>query len=261
MTIEEGIRPACGLCCTILEDFGVKYQGHTALQNVNLHIHCGELTAIIGPNGAGKSSLLKAILGEVEHSGRLSYLDADNHKADKPVIGYVPQKLDFDPTTPLTVEDFFGSIQSRWPVWLGSSLYNRQRTRKMLDRVEAGHLYRRKLGELSGGELQRVLLALALEPVPDLLLLDEPVTGIDQQGMKLFYQMLNDFRHEYDLSIIIISHELELVAQYADRVVLLNRTIQASGLAAEVYSHPAFLEQFGKVPFAPLDNYRIIRED
>lgn len=260
MTEDFANKPACGLCCTILDDFGVKYQSHTALENINLHIHCGELTAIIGPNGAGKSTLLKAILGEVEHSGHLSYLDADNRKADHPVIGYVPQKLDFDLTTPITVRDFFCAVQGRRPVWTGASSAHGRRALDMLSRVEAAHLYKRKLGELSGGELQRVLLALALEPVPDLLLLDEPVTGIDQQGMKLFYHMLDDFRRAYDLSIIVISHELDLVAQYADRVVLLNKRILANGKVSEVYSHPAFLSHFGRVPFELPPAYQIIEE-
>ncbi len=258
---EPLIRPACGLCCTILENFGVKYQEHTALQGIHLHIHCGDLTAIIGPNGAGKSTLFKAMLGELPHSGRLYYLDAENQRAGKPIIGYVPQKLDFDPTIPLTVNDFFASVQGKWPVWMGMPAGRRQHTMDLLARVEAAHLINRKLGELSGGELQRVLLAMALEPVPDLLLLDEPVTGVDVHGMKLFYQMLNDFRHSYDLSIIIISHELGLLSKYADRVILLNKTILASGTALEVFADPQFAAHFGTALTPGGPDYFIREED
>ncbi len=260
----NSIRPehkACGLCCTILENFGVKYQDQVILDDISMHIHCGELTAIIGPNGAGKSTLFKALLGEVAHSGRLFFMDADNQRAGKPVIGYVPQRMDFDPTIPLRVEDFFSSVQGRWPVLLGPASGKRQRTLAMLNRVDASHLLHRKLGELSGGELQRVLLALALEPVPDLLLLDEPATGIDIAGMKLFYQMLDEFRREYDLSILVISHEMELVARYADRVILLNRCLLASGRPAEVFAHPQFEAQFGFKPALFPPDYRIREEE
>ena len=108
----------CGLCCTKIENFGVVIGSMTILENVNIHIHCGELTAIIGPNGAGKSTLLKAILGEVPHTGELKYLDSGGGMSGKPLIGYVPQQPSFDPGTPASVLDLFIAAGSRFPVWL-----------------------------------------------------------------------------------------------------------------------------------------------
>ena len=114
---------------------------------------------------------------------------------------------------------------SRSPVWLHIPKRVEQRARECLARAEADHLLYKRLGALSGGELQRVLLSLALDPVPELLLLDEPVSGIDQKGLEMFYGLLSDIRRNYDLSIIMVSHDLDLVVRHADRLVLLNGTV------------------------------------
>ncbi|MEN6460159.1 MAG: ATP-binding cassette domain-containing protein, partial [Syntrophomonas sp.] len=179
-------KEPCGLCCTKVEHFGVTRGNTVILDDINLHIHCGELTAIIGPNGAGKSTLLKAILGEIPHNGDLKYLDAAGLHTGHPIIGYVPQRLEFDLGSPISVLDLFAASQTGVPVWVTHSRQLKKRTRSNLARVQAEHLLDRRLGALSGGELQRILLALALDPIPDLLLLDEPVTGVDQRGMELF---------------------------------------------------------------------------
>ncbi|MDD3365227.1 MAG: metal ABC transporter ATP-binding protein, partial [Syntrophomonas sp.] len=105
----------------------------------------------------------------------------------------------------------------------------------------------RRLGDLSGGELQRILLALALDPLPDLLLLDEPVSGIDQLGLEMFFRKVADLRHQYDLSIILVSHDLKLVAQYADRVVFLNQTVQCVGTPEVVFNNEKAIQTFGRV--------------
>lgn len=247
---------ACGLCCTKIENFNVTLSRKVILKDVNLHIHCGEMTAIIGLNGAGKSTLLKAILGEVPHTGQLRFEDKKGIHQNNPIIGYVPQQLDFDPGTPVSVLDFISSSRAIFPVWLGSTKEVRENVIKSLDLVEAGHLIDRKLGNLSGGELQRVLLALALDPIPDLLLLDEPVSGIDQAGMSVFYNLLSKVRKDYDLSIILVSHDLPLVSKYADRVVYLNKTVELSGTPAEVFTNPMIIDAFGFV--TPLNNRPIL---
>lgn len=236
---------ACNLCCTKIENFNVTFGKTEILKEINLHIHCGELTAIIGPNGAGKSTLLKAILGEINHTGRLSFLDAAGKRTNYPTIGYVPQNLRFDAGSPISVIDLFVASQTNKPVWLGHAKKERGKTLEALSRVHAEHLVKKRLGNLSGGELQRVLLALALEPIPDLLLLDEPISGIDQRGMELFYSLVSELREEYDLSIILVSHDLGLVQQYADRVVLLNKVIECIGTPQEVFANPKILEAFG----------------
>lgn len=224
------------MCCTRLENFGVRIGETEILRDINLHIHCGDLMALIGPNGAGKTTLLKAILGEIPHTGALRFLDARNCQARKPIVGYVPQKIDFDPGAPVSVLDLFSAALSSRPVCLGHSRRLRQRAAANLARVQADHLLKRRLGDLSGGELQRVLLALALDPKPDLLLMDEPVSGIDAHGRELFYDLVSDLRRHYDLSIILVSHDLALVSRYAERVVLLNRTVLCDGTPEEVFA-------------------------
>lgn len=226
-----------GLCCTKIEHISVKRGKHEILKDVNLHIHCGELTAIIGSNGSGKTTLLKALLGELPHGGQINYLRKKEQVIKPPVIGYVPQKLEFDISTPMTVLDLFAVSSSRTPVWWRIDSSMKQRVFQNLQLVQAEHLMDRSLGVLSGGELQRVLLALALDPIPNLLLLDEPVSGIDQNGLRIFYEIVAHLRKAYDLSIILISHDLHLVAEYADRVAFLNEgLIKQCGTPGEVFN-------------------------
>ncbi len=222
------------LCETRVENFGVKVGELIIFQDVNFTLNCGELTALIGPNGAGKSTLLKSILGEVAHTGKLNYFDAKG-KHLRPIIGYVPQTLKFDATSPTSVLDLFMACLTWRPVWLFSASSIRERVLKNLQRVQAEYLIDRRLGALSGGELQRVLLALALEPLPDLLLLDEPVSGVDEIGLKIFYELAAKLCAEEDMAILLISHDLEMVKKYADRVILLNKRILRYGNVQEVF--------------------------
>jgi zinc transport system ATP-binding protein len=246
--IEERnlIQGSCGLCCTKIENFGVMRGNYEILKDVNLHIHCGELTAVIGPNGAGKSTLLKAILGDIRHSGTLTFLDAKNERTNRPLMGYVPQKLDLDVSSPASVLDLLTAALSNRPVWLWHNRKLYQKASQSLARVQAEHLISRRLGALSGGEVQRVLLALALNPIPDLLLLDEPVSGIDQNGLQLFYRTVSDLRRNYDMSIILVSHDLKLVAEFADRVVFINnQTVESCGTPQEVFQDKKVVDLFG----------------
>ncbi|MGE5614598.1 MAG: metal ABC transporter ATP-binding protein [Bacillota bacterium] len=233
------------LCCTKIENFSVTMGTVRILENVSMHIHCGELTAIIGPNGAGKTTLLRAILGEVPHTGELKYLDSSGASGGKPLIGYVPQKISFDTDAPASVLDLFIACMSKMPAWLLKPGTVRKKAVEGLAKVKAEHLVDRRLGALSGGEMQRVLLALALDPVPNLLLLDEPSSGIDQGGLELFYNTVSEIRQNYDLSIILVSHDFDLVAKYADRVVLLNRTVITSGTPEQVLNDERTMRLFG----------------
>ena len=233
------------LCCTKIEHFSVKVGQLEIFTNVNLHIHCGQLTAIIGPNGAGKSTLLKSILGVVPHTGSLKYVDAKGKHTGHPVIGYVPQYLDFDVSAPTSVMDIFMACLTDRPVWLCSGKAFRERVLQSLSRVKAEHLIDRRLGALSGGELQRVLLALALDPLPDLLLLDEPVSGVDHNGLELFYEIVAELREKEDIAIILISHDLNLVARHADQVVLMDKGVIMNGTPEEVFGDKRTREIFG----------------
>ena len=239
------IHNNCGLCKVNIENLSV-YDGHKAIiHDVNMEFHCGELTALIGKNGSGKTTLIKALLGERPHSGNISYLDHSDGKIKKLTTGYVPQQLAFDRSTPVSVIDFMAASVSPRPVWLGQKKTLRDSVQKRLDDFSAGHVTDRTLGELSGGELQRVLLATAIEPLPDLLILDEPVSGVDINGLDMFYKKVSELRHKYHMAILLVSHDLSLIKSYADRIVLMDRTVIAQGTPEEVYKTKAFNDIFG----------------
>lgn len=242
-------KDCCGYCCTIIKDFSVKIGRTEILRDVNLHLHCGELTAIIGPNGAGKSTLLKAILGEVKHEGTITFNGSNGIITSRPIVGYVPQQLEFDTAAPVSVQNLFASCMSKKPAWYKPSKKLNQDILKCLSRVQAEGLINKRLGSLSGGELQRVLLALALEPMPQLLLLDEPVSGVDKKGLEVFYEIVCKIRELYDLSIILVSHDLDLVKKHADRVVLIDETVILNGTPEQVFSDKRLHETFGLSSF------------
>jgi zinc transport system ATP-binding protein len=244
---HHGLAPhQCGECCTKLEGLGVSLNGHRVLEDISLHLHCGELTTLVGPNGAGKSTLLRALLGEVAHSGSIHFLPVFGHgREDAPAVGYVPQQLEFDRFSPMSVQDVFSCGTSRWSVALRHSRRDRRTARQALAAVSAEHLLDRKLGALSGGELQRVLLALSLTPTPNLLLLDEPVSGIDLAGREIFYRTVSELRHRLDLSILMVSHDLVGVTAVSDRIVFLNRQIICAGTPAQVIANPEVRRTLG----------------
>ncbi len=239
------IHNSCGLCSILLKDITVKSGDDILIENINLTFHCGELTALMGKNGAGKTTLLKAILGERPYTGEITFLRHDDSHAKKPIIGYVPQQLNFDRSTPLSVLDFMAASREKRPVWLGHKKEVRQSCQKRLEELNCAHVIDRVLGELSGGELQRVLLAMAIDPLPDLLILDEPVSGVDAAGLDLFYRMVTNLRDHYHMAIILVSHDLNLIRKYADKAVLIERTVKEEGDVSQVYATKAFREAFG----------------
>ncbi len=246
------IRPqkACGLHCLKLKSFGVYVGRRQLLHNVNIHCHCGELTVVIGRNGAGKSTLLKAILGELPHVGSIEYRNREDGLIRPALkVGYVPQTLGLDDGTPTSVYDLFASLISRRPVFLLRSKKLRQIVEEQLKLFQAEHLIDRRMGCLSGGEQQRVMLALATYPQPDLLLLDEPVSGMDENGLQLFYSIVSELKHKFDMAIILVSHDLNYVSRYADQVVLIDGTVKASGRPEEVFISKPFRETFGNFRF------------
>ena len=226
----------CGECCTKIQNISVSYGKKRVLEHVDLHVHCGELTAIIGPNGGGKSTLLKAILGEVRYSGEIKF--SSHGLADgRPRIGYVPQHVSIDRDLPCSVMDLFALSRGNFPVWLKTGAVRRKEALASLDIVSARHLADRRIGELSGGEIQRVLLACAMTPLPEILLLDEPVSGVDAKGLSVFYETICNLRHSYDISILLVTHDIAAIAPHADRLVLLNRKVLADGKPSKVLSH------------------------
>ncbi len=234
----------CGdSCCLRVQNLSVKIGGDQILTDVNLHVHCGEMVALIGPNGAGKSTLIKAILGQQDHEGIIVF-SAPGQRGKKPKIGYVPQSPTFDPSDPVSVADLFVCCQSKRPAFLGCSKAMRQKISDCLDRVHGKDLIDKRIGTLSGGELQRVLLALALEPIPNILILDEPLSGVDVEGQADLMDMLDEIRNTYDLSILMTTHDFGILERYADQVALIDRQLMAVGKPREVLASEAFQNIF-----------------
>ena len=245
MVVKMEKENHCGLHCTKINNISVTIGKQHILENINIHIHCGELTVIIGKNGAGKSTLLKAILGEVKHTGDITFLDMKENKKKKIKIGYVPQSINVERNMPTSVYDMFASYISDKPVWIHKDKKTYKEIKERLKLFGADTLIDKGIGNLSGGELQRVLLAVATKPIPNLLILDEPVSGIDANGIKDFYEIVNELKKKYDMSVILVSHDLELVKQYADKVILLDKKIIKEGTPENVYNSFEFKKVFG----------------
>ena len=230
-------------CCLKVQHLSVSIGGDKILKDVNLHVHCGQMVALIGPNGAGKSTLLRALLGERDYDGNIIFSVPGSRKA-RARIGYVPQTPNFDPGDPLSAADLFACCLSRRPAFLGQSKADRELITECLERVHGEDLIDKRVGTLSGGELQRVLLALALEPMPHILILDEPLSGVDVEGMELLMEMLDEIRKKFDLSILMTTHDFSMLERYVNKVVLLNKHVLASGTPLEVLSSQEFLDAF-----------------
>ena len=236
---------SCGdSCCLRIQDLSVRIGGSKILKDVNLHIHCGEMVALIGPNGAGKSTLIKAILGQREYDGIIAFSAPGMRHRKPPRIGYVPQSPSFDPGDPVSVADLFACCHSKRPAFLGVSKHTREQILWCLERVHGEDLIDKRVGTLSGGELQRVLLALALEPMPNILILDEPLSGVDTEGITTLMDMLDEIRKRFDLSILMTTHDFSILDQYADQVVLIDHGIRKKGTPSEVLDSEEFRQVF-----------------
>lgn len=205
-----------------IERVTVERQRERLLDEVTLAIGRHQLHVIVGPNGAGKSTLLSTVLGLTPFSGRILL-----NWTGSGAIGYVPQTFAVDPTLPVTVEDFLALTRQRRPVCLGLARATKRKVGALLDRVGLPGLAARPLAVLSGGELRRVLLAHALDPEPELLLLDEPTTGLDEASAQWLEETLVGIRAAQRTTILMVSHDLERVRRIADRVTTLDRRVVA----------------------------------
>lgn len=230
-------------CCLKIQNLSVRYGAEEALSGVNLHMHCGQIVALIGPNGAGKSTLIHAILGQQAYTGSITFHSPDGRE-QKLRIGYVPQSPNFAKGDPISVLDLFCCCIGKRPAFLRPRAAMREKVLQCLSNVDAESLIDRRVGALSGGELQRVLLALALEPMPNMLILDEPLSGVDVEGMALLMDMLDGIRKKFDLSILMTTHDFSMLEKYADRVVLLRERVLCEGTPEQVLSSDAFAEVF-----------------
>lgn len=232
-----------GTCRLQVRDLGVTLDNESILRGITFQLNCREIVALIGPNGAGKSSLFRSILGQIPYTGTIKFELAGGYPS-RPKIGYVPQSPSFDRGYPISVLDFFAAAISRWPVFLPVPRHLRERVEECLSRVHGEALLYKRIGTLSGGELQRVLLALALEPIPQILILDEPLSGVDVGGEHLLMEMLDEIRQKYDLSILFSTHDFSTLRQYADKVILLQQAILKVGTPAEVLRSQEFQSVF-----------------
>lgn len=215
--------------------------GHTdILRQVSFRVAAGGVHALVGPNGGGKSSLFKALLGQMPHRGRISL----NWPGEQPgTVGYVPQALAFDAGLPMTVLDFMGAMCQRRPVFLGLSPRWKAPVEQALQQVGMLEKSGRRMGALSGGERQRVLLAQALIPSPDLILLDEPMSALDEAGVDIFERLLAHWRATR-VTVLWIEHDLDAVTRLADHVTGLSRHVLFDGPAASTLTPDRVLALF-----------------
>lgn len=198
---------------------GSKY----VLNNLTAEIHRGETTALVGLNGSGKSTLLRTLLGEFQYTGQIKYRCGHDHSRHLPqYVGYVPQKLTIEGKVPFTVRDLLGVSLQKWPIFFGVRKHVIEKMRPALQRVGVLHLLDIPLDGLSGGQLQRVLLALAMEPKPELLLLDEPAAGIDFKDQTSFYDLISEWSKETRVTVLLVSHDLSMVSKHANHVLCLQ---------------------------------------
>ncbi len=219
---------------------GISRNGRDLLIDVDLDIREGEIVTLIGPNGAGKTTLVRVLLG-LEKPDR-----GEVHRRKDLRIGYVPQRFDVDSVIPLTVERFLR---------IGGN-ETHERITTILSGVDASYTRDQQLTELSGGELQRVVLARALLRAPNLLVLDEPVQGVDYTGEAELYNLIGRLRDNHGFGVLLVSHDLHIVMAKSDRVICLNRHVCCSGVPDTVAQHPAYVRLFGAQAARALAVYR-----
>ncbi|MDT7961333.1 MAG: metal ABC transporter ATP-binding protein [Armatimonadota bacterium] len=222
-------------------DVSVVLGGRAVLESVSLTVHAGETVALIGPNGAGKTTLLRVLLGLLPYQGRVQVLGKPPERltrADRQQIGYVPQALQFDCSMPLLTRELLWAM-------LGEQFHDRAAMEGVLAAVDAMHLLDKPIRTLSGGELQRIIIAAALAQQPKLLLLDEPATGIDVGVRVQFYTLIERLRAEQGMGVLMVSHDLSVVSRYATRVVCIHHRLICTGAPDEVMQMPVLEELYG----------------
>lgn len=224
-----------------IENLTVNYDGILALDNISLSVEEKDFLGIIGPNGAGKTTLFSCMLGLLtNYQGEIKFFDVNIRKSKQYLrqIGYVPQKPVFEQNFPATVSEV-----------VGMGLTKNQKDDaidKVLQKVWLHELSHRRIGDLSGGQQQRVFIAKALVNDPQILILDEPVTGIDLQSKELFYQILHDLNQKDKITIIWSSHDLDAVAKLATKVACLNRTLFFHGISEEFFHNENLLKMYSE---------------
>lgn len=223
---------------TILEvkNLNVNLNSHKILKSLSFEIDRGELAAVVGPNGAGKTTLFRAVLGMIPYSGKIKIFGQPPKKALNRV-GYVPQGFSFDKTFPITVEELLK---------LSLKQKNIKNIDRVLNEVEMLGYKKELLGELSGGQFQRIMIAKSLINRPEILFLDEPTMGVDIEGAKSFYDIIRRQNTEHDVTIIMISHEINVVYKYATKVICLNRDLVCFGVPKTAITDEILKKLYGE---------------
>jgi zinc transport system ATP-binding protein len=212
----------------------IERDGRRVVDEVSIAVEPGTIHLVIGPNGAGKSTLLSAVLGQTAFGGTIKTTFRGSG-----IVGYVPQTFVADRTLPITIGEFLALQRQKWPVCLGITRSARARIGEILERVGLAGMERRRIGELSGGELRRVLIGNAIEPAPELLLCDEPATGLDPDAVVELDGTLSELRREHRTTVLMVSHDRAQIRRIADRVTLLHVKVKHTGTADEVLGDTA----------------------
>ena len=243
MTAAENLRVAAVGPTLDFQQVSLVLGRTQILDNVSFTVQPGSVHALVGPNGGGKSSLIKTLLGQMPHQGKLSL----QWPGAVGTIGYVPQALEFDRGLPMTVDDFMAAMCQRRPAFLGLSRRVQPAIDAALARVGMLDKRKRRMGALSGGERQRVLLAQGLIPEPQLLVLDEPMSALDEAGIQVFEQLLHGWR-QAGTTVLWIEHDLEAVLRLADRVTGLSRQVLFDAPPAQALTPERLLGLFSVHP-------------
>lgn len=230
-----------------IRDLHVELGGRTVLDGVTAEIPAGQITAILGLNGSGKTTLLRAMVREYSFRGEIRFHCGHDHSKPSPEhIGYVPQRLNIDARLPLTVQDLLAMALQRRPLFLGISHKLKAKIQTMLENVGMADFRDVPVEGLSGGQLQRVLLALAIEPQPELLLLDEPAAGIDFKDQQRFYDLISNLNARTGVTVLLVSHELTMVSKHAHHILCLrDGRIQCQGTPFEIMKPEVLAQTFG----------------
>lgn len=229
------------------QDLTVVLGGRTILSGVSTSIPRGKVTALIGLNGSGKTTLLRALVREYPFRGEVRFHCGHDHSKPTPEhIGYVPQKLTLDAKLPLTVKDLLALALSRRPLMLGIRKHTLDTIHRLLKRVDMLEHIDQPVEVLSGGQLQRVLLGLALEPQPELLLLDEPAAGIDFKSQQGFYDLIGDLNKSSGVTVLLVSHDISMVSRHADHILCLkDGRIECEGPPQDILTPHNLAKTFG----------------
>ena len=230
-----------------IRDLCVALGGKVILRGVNAALARGEVTALIGLNGSGKTTLLRALVKEVTYTGTIRFSCGHDHSKPAPeYVGYVPQKLRIEANLPLTILDLFAMTLRRRPLFLGIGKALRREVEQLLKPVGVADLIDVPFDVLSGGQQQRVLIALAMQPAPELLLLDEPAAGIDFKDVEPFYDLIRDLNKRTGVTVLLVSHDLSMVSRLAHHVLCLqDGRIECEGPPKEIVSGEVLTRTFG----------------